>query len=101
MNWNEISNAAIVETIGKRLKEYRLKKRYSQKELAKRAGISLFTVAQIEHGKPVSIAMLVPVLRVLQLLDNLEMLLPETGISPVEILKFKGKQPQRVRIRRS
>ena len=101
MNWNEISNAAIVETIGKRLKEYRLKKRYTQKELSERAGISLFTVAQIEHGKPVSIAMLVPVLRVLRLLDNLEMLLPEATISPVEVLKLKGKQPQRIRLKRS
>ena len=100
MNWNEISNAAIVETIGKRLKEYRLKKRYSQKELAMRAGISLFTVAQIERGNPVSIAMWVPVLRVLRLLDNLEMLLPDIAISPVEILKLKGKKPQRIRVKK-
>jgi len=80
-----------------RVKAYRLKKRFSQQELAERAGISVFTVAQIEHGKPVSIAMIIPVLRVLRLLDNLETLLPEIGISPVEILKFKGKQPQRIR----
>jgi transcriptional regulator with XRE-family HTH domain len=97
MDWNELSNTAIVQEIGKRVKEYRLKKRFSQKELAERAGISVFTVAQIEHGKPVSIAMIVPVLRILRLLDNLEALLPEIAISPVEILKFKEKQSQRIR----
>ena len=97
MDWNILSNAAIVQEIGYRVKAYRLKKRFSQQELAERAGISVFTVAQIEHGKPVSIAMIIPVLRVLRLLDNLETLLPEIGISPVEILKFKGKQPQRIR----
>ena len=97
MNWNELSNAATVQEIGKRIKAYRLKKRFSQQELAERAGISVFTISQIEHGKPVSIAMLVPVLRVLRLLDNLEMLLPEIGISPIEILKLSGIQPQRIR----
>ena len=97
MDWNILSNVAIVQEIGKRVKAYRLKKKFSQQELADRAGISIFTIAQIEHGKPVSIAMLVPVLRVLWLLDNLETLLPEIGISPVEMLKLKGKQPQRIR----
>jgi transcriptional regulator with XRE-family HTH domain len=100
MDWNELSNAAITAEIGKRLKEHRLKKRLTQQELAKRAGISLFTVAQIERGKPVSIAMLLPVLRVLRLLDNLEMLLPQMGISPIEMLKLNGKQPQRVRLKK-
>ncbi len=100
MDWNELSNAGILLEIGKRLKEYRLKKRFSQKELADRAGISIFTVTQIEHGKPVSITMLLPVLRVLRLLDNLELLLPEIGISPVELLKLKGKQPQRIRYKK-
>jgi len=97
MDWNGSSNTSIIQEIGKRLKEYRLKKKFTQQELAEKAGISIFTVAQIERGKPVSIAMILPVLRVLRLLDNLELLLPEIGISPVEIMKFKGKQPQRIR----
>ena len=97
MDWNGLSNTAIIQEMGKRLKGYRLKKKFTQQELAEKAGISIFTVAQIEHGKPVSIVMLLPVLRVLRLLDNLELFLPEIGISPVEILKFKAKQPQRIR----
>ena len=100
MDWNVLSNATIVQEIGKRARAYRIKKKFSQQELAERAGISVFTVAQIERGKPVSIAMLVPVLRVLRLLDNLETLLPEIGISPVEMLKLKGKQPQRIRYKK-
>jgi len=100
MDWNVLSNAAIVQETGKRIRAYRLKKKLSQQELAERAGISIFTVAQIEHGKPVSIAMIVPVLRVLRLLDNLEALLPEIAISPVEMLKLKGKQPQRIRLKK-
>jgi len=97
MDWNELNNAAIIQEIGKRLKEYRFKKKFTQQELAERAGISVFTITQIERGKPVSIAMLIPVFRALRLLDNLEMFLPEIEISPVEILKLKGKQPKRIR----
>jgi transcriptional regulator with XRE-family HTH domain len=101
MDWNSLSNTAIVEEIGKRIKEYRLKKKLTQQDLAERAGISIFTVAQIEKGNPVSISMLLPVLRVLRLLDNLEMLLPEIGISPVEMMKLRGRRPKRIRSSKS
>jgi transcriptional regulator with XRE-family HTH domain len=97
MDWNSMSNTAIIEEIGRRIKEYRLKKRYSQRELAEHAGVSVFTIAKIETGQPVSISMLIPVLRVLRLLDNLGMLLPEIGISPIELMKLKGKTPKRIK----
>jgi transcriptional regulator with XRE-family HTH domain len=101
MDWNSLSNMAIVSEIGKRLKEYRLKRKLSQRELADRAGISLFTIAQIERGKPVSISMLLSVMRVLRLVDNLELLLPEIGPSPIEMMKLKGKMPQRIRTKKT
>ncbi len=98
MNWNESNNAAIIEELGRRVRQYRQKKNLTQQQLAEYAGISLFTVAQIERGKAVSIAMWLPLLRVLRILDNLEMLLPEIAISPVELLKLKSKkEPKRIR----
>ena len=97
MDGNVLSNAAIVGVIGKRIKAYRLQKKFTQQQLAEHAGISVFTVAQIERGKPVSISMLIPVLRVLRLLDNLDLLLPEIGISPIELMRLKGQAPQRIR----
>ena len=100
MNWNSLSDTVIVQEIGKRLKEYRLKKRFTQQELALQAGISVFSVAQIERGKAVSINILLPVLRTLRLLDNLELLLPEIGLSPVELLNLKGKMPKRIRAKK-
>lgn len=97
MKWNSLSNGAIIQEIGKRVKEIRLDKNLTQQELAKMSGISLFTVAQIERGKPVSLAMLIPVLRELRLIDNLELLLPQREISPIELLNAKGKVPKRAK----
>jgi len=98
MNWNESSNSIILEELGRRCREYRIKKNMTQQQLAENAGISLFTVAQIEKGKAVSMAMWLPLLRTLRLLDNLEMLLPEIAISPVELLKMNSiKKQKRIR----
>lgn len=97
MDWNSLSNTAIIQELGQRIKDTRHSKRLTQRQLADRAGISLFTVAQIERGKPVSIGMLVPVFRVLRLLDNFDLLVPEQQISPVELLKNNGRRPKRIR----
>lgn len=97
MDWNSKSNDNVAQEIGKRLKTHRINKRFTQKQLAEKAGISLFTIVQIEKGKPVSISMLIPVLRVLRLLDNMELLIPEPQISPVALLNQKNKHIKRVR----
>jgi len=97
MDWNSKSNDNVAQEIGKRLKTHRINKRFTQKQLAEKAGVSLFTIAQIEKGKPVSISMLIPVLRVLRLLDNMELLIPEPQISPVALLNQKNKHVKRVR----
>jgi transcriptional regulator with XRE-family HTH domain len=97
MDWNSLSNSEIILELGKRLKAYRLKKRLTQQELAEKSGVSLFTIAQIEKGKSVSLFTLIAVLRVLRLLENFEMLLPEIEASPIEIMKLQGKKPKRIR----
>jgi len=97
MDWNSMSNDNVAQEIGKRLKTHRINKRFTQKQLAGKAGVSLFTIVQIEKGKPVSISMLIPVLRVLRLLDNMELLIPEPQISPVALLNQKNIHAKRVR----
>ena len=92
-----MSDVAIIEELGRRIKEYRLRKRYTQQELADRAGISMFSISKIERGQPVSISIIIPVLRELKLLDNMELFLPKIGISPIEAMKLKGKMPQRIK----
>ena len=97
MNWNSLSNSAIIEEVGKRLKDYRIRRKLTQQEVAEQAGISIFSVAQIERGKVVTMSVFLSVIRVLRLLDNFELFIPEIGISPIELLKLKGKTPKRIK----
>ena len=97
MNWNSLSNSAIIEEVGKRLKEYRFQRQLTQQELAEQAGVNVFSIKQIEKGKAVTLTVFLSVLRVLRLLDNLELFIPEIGISPIELLKLKGKTPKRIK----
>lgn len=95
--WNEMSNPAVLQKIGQRIKEIRIRQSITQEELATFSGVSTLTVANIEKGKSVSLLMFVSVLRSLGLLDNLEHLVPEIKISPIELKKLQGKKRHRVR----
>ncbi|MFV0554052.1 MAG: helix-turn-helix domain-containing protein [Mangrovibacterium sp.] len=87
MDWYGMTDIAIVSEIGKRIKSTRIKKKFTQAEVAERAGLSTFTISQIETGKNTSLASLIMVLRVLKLLENIETLIPEQIISPINLLK--------------
>lgn len=92
-----MSNPAILAKLGARIKDARLRKSITQEELALSAGVSSLTVANIEKGKSVTLSMLLGVLRSLGLLENLENLIPEAKISPLQLKKLQGKKRYRVR----
>lgn len=95
--WTEMSDPAILIKIGGRMKDTRIRKGITQVELAIAAGVSPLTVANIEKGKSVTTVMFLGVLRVLGLLENLENLIPEAKISPLQLKKIQGKKRYRVR----
>lgn len=95
--WTEMSNPAVLLKIGQRIKEIRIRQHVTQEELAIASGVSTLTVANIEKGKSISLLLFVSVLRSLGLLENLEFLVPETKISPIELKKMQGKKRYRVR----
>lgn len=95
--WTEMSDPAILTKLGGRMKEARIRKGLTQAELAVTAGVSLLTVANIEKGKSVTMTMFLSVLRALEMLENLEYLIPEAKISPLLLKKVQGKKRFRVR----
>lgn len=95
--WTEMSSPAILAKIGNRIRETRIRQSKTQAELATAAGITPLTVANIEKGKSTSTLILISVLRELGLLENLESLVPEAKISPLQLKKIQGKKRYRVR----
>ncbi len=100
MEWQGLTDKHVLETIAKRLKEYRVHKRFTQQELAEKSGISEYSVQKMEQGKPVSLRIFIPILRTLKLLNQLESLVPDVSISPIQLLEQQGTKVQRVRKRR-
>ena len=87
-----------MKELGKMIKECRKSLKVNQQEeLATASGVSPLTVANIEKGKSVSLLLFISVLRSLGLLENLEQLVPEIRVSPIELKKLQGKKRYRVR----
>lgn len=84
-------DATILAEIGKRLAQKRLTQPWSQAELAEAAGVSKRTVERVEAGASIQLANWIRVLRALELLEDLEAWLPESGPSPMQRLNQKHK----------
>jgi transcriptional regulator with XRE-family HTH domain len=92
---SQLTDAAVLAELGRRLARTRLDGNITQAELGEEAGVGIATVQRLESGRPVTSASLIRVLRVLGLLDALEQLVPEPAPSPVELLKLQGKRRRR------
>lgn len=95
--WTELSDTAILEKIGARLKTRRISRGLKQQELAEESGVGVSTIAKIESGQSVAFSLLISVMRTLDLLENLDLLVPEQKPSPLELLRTQGRKVKRVR----
>lgn len=82
--------------LGKRLKSNRISRNFSQIDLATRAGVSLKTLRNLEHGDGSSVETLIRILKALDATHTLDLIAPEPTVSPMAILK-SPKPRQRVR----
>ena len=94
-----MSDEALSLELGRRIERRRLDSRspFTQSELAKKIGISRSTYQNMIEGKA-TLVNIIKVLRVLNVLDGVESFLPDPGISPVQLLKMRGKLRQRVKV---
>jgi len=90
-----LSDDAVLAELGRRLAQTRLERNLTQAELGDEAGIGLATVQRLESGRPARLTSLIRVLRILGLLEALELLVPEPTPSPIERLKLHGKKRRR------
>lgn len=94
------TDEAILAELGGRLAQRRLELQLTQEMLAEQAGVSKRTVERIEAGSTAQMSTLIRVLRVLELLDRLETLVPEAGPRPMDLARLKGKARKRASGRR-
>lgn len=93
-----MDNSQILCEIGSRIKQARIRQQQTQAEFAKISGVSKSVLERVEKGESVHFLTVIKILRHLELLGNLENLLPESDSTPIEILRQKTeKKRQRVR----
>ena len=85
-------------TLGRHLRDLRLRQNVDQRRLAEQAGVALNVVKNLETGKGATVTSLVKVLRALGRADWMESLAPAVSISPLQMLKAK---PSRQRASRA
>lgn len=100
MDFTVLSEEAIREELGGRFRRYRLNQDVTQVELAERAGMSRAALQGVEGGSDSTLSTLIRLMRGLGVLDQLDLFLPDPGISPVQLAKLRGHTRQRASGRR-
>ncbi|MFZ4582961.1 MAG: helix-turn-helix domain-containing protein [Paludibacter sp.] len=89
----EQSGNDIIRQLGKRFSDYRKRMGLTQKEVAEKSGLSVFTISTFENGSStgVTLASFIKLLRAIDSLDEIEKLLPELPESPRALFKKQQK----------
>lgn len=77
MNSFSGNDSSVLKTVGERIKDTRLSMNLTQSEFAETCGISESTIKRIESGEDTKFSNIIKILRHLNLLSNIDLLLPE------------------------
>ncbi len=97
MDWIQMTDAAIVNQVGRYIRHVRIQQNKTQAQLAEMAGLNRWTISQIEKGESLSLSSLIQILRALDRLYVLKDFEVSNEISPLEYAKLKKQQKKRVR----
>jgi len=82
----------VLSELGNRIKDYRISSSLTREELAQKAGTSVSTIVRLESGTNIGTEALINVLRSLNILGNIDLLVPEYQLTPMDIVKGKKKR---------
>ena len=91
----------LARDIGAKLERLRLTRNIKQSTLAQNAGISVRTLRRLESGEGATLDSFVRVLSSIGLAQNLDLLLPDPHIRPIERVKTGGAERQRSSARKA
>lgn len=80
-----LPETSIITELGERARQCRVGMNLTQGELAANAGVSQRTIERLEAGSSVQLDTLVRILRALRLSANLDQLIPEASIRPIQL----------------
>jgi transcriptional regulator with XRE-family HTH domain len=91
------TSSQIEAALCRRLEAIRLARNITQKQLATEAGVSPRTIGRLEKGQGVSLATFIRVMTALRIQHNLETLLPDPAVRPVERVGIGASERKRAR----
>lgn len=97
LDYSTASSAQIEISLCARLERIRLAQNLTQAALAAEAGVSVITIRRMENGQGVTLDTFIRVLTALKLQANLQTLLPDPSIRPVERTRPARRERQRAR----
>lgn len=92
---NMMTDAGILREIGNRIAQSRINANLTQQALSREAGVSKRTLERLEAGHSIQLNGFIRILRVLNLIPNLDTLIADPGPRPMDLLKLKGKTRRR------
>jgi len=95
MKISSLSDSSILEELTQRIRQRRLNLNLTQEQVADKSGLHRQTIKNFEAGKNASLLTLIQILRVFGDLGSLDKFLPDPGVSPIQLLKLKGKERER------
>jgi transcriptional regulator with XRE-family HTH domain len=90
-----LSERAMLQEIGARAQQYRVGMNLTQRELAELAGVAPRTVERLEAGNSVQLDKLLRILRALRLSENLDQVIPEASVRPMQLAGSKSEVRRR------
>jgi len=91
------SSEQIEAVLCAQVRRIRLARNITQAQLADEAGVSLPTIGRLENGKGITLDTFIRVLMALGVQQNLEGLLPDPTVRPVERMGASGSERKRAR----
>jgi transcriptional regulator with XRE-family HTH domain len=97
-DYYEYSIPELVQLLGTRFKDYRMRSNMTQKDVAEQSGVTINTIHKFENGlvPNMSISTFLLLMKAIGCIDGLDGLLPELPESPY-LMKNGGKKVQRIR----
>jgi transcriptional regulator with XRE-family HTH domain len=92
---SNFSPAKHERVLGQRVERLRLSRNITQADLAEQAGIGIRTLRRLEAGEGGTLDTLFRVLSTLKLDGNVELLIPDPTIRPIERVQLKGSERKR------